>query len=605
MNSPENAQMSGTVAPHPPAEVATQRVEPSHSERIARIEQDQPLRRRIVQALSISSQTTSGLARGLGVRSESVSRLVTQLRKEGLLESIEVPGDGRRRLHDLTVAGEVELSRHLAYGAKPQPVPPSRQEAVEFLRSALTAAVEMRRRSNQLEEAESRLRVVLREARRLGESALVVDAIAALSATLRQNRKADEVGEYLDELETIAIGKSMHSGSAVAMPALALRQYELGRVRVVGVEELAKRANHLISAASLFEELAEAPQSGSSGRWKERHAWTLASLANNLRARSQFGSALSQTAAALKLFEELEDDYGRSRCLFQSGFCLRLLGEFEAAEARLTEAQALAKENSFERFQADSLMQIGEVLRCQGKMDEARGALEESRDRSLRMGLGVTQAFAHSALGAVAFHSGELHEAQSELRQAEEGFLVYEHRKGLALNSRRRAAVARLLTLEQSRRADLEGVEKLIEYALHHYQVLHSPAGETACEIERGRFRLMCQGEAPETVEALLRRLEEKTPERYLLELDPWVPRVLDSFAKATEHKALIGRAKEFLIDADRSLGELARKSVRAAAAIVGRRGDGVNGETRRALGPDEMGGEARQELDAIGPAVA
>jgi DNA-binding MarR family transcriptional regulator len=572
-----------------------------HAERIADLERSLPLRRRILQLLSNAPTTTRDLSTRLEVRAETVSRRVSKLREEDLVESAQVPDDGREWEHELTAAGEVELSRHLAYGTKPEPVQPSREAKVEFLRAALDAAVEMRRHSNQLDEAESRLQVVLREARKLGEGELVVEAIAELTITQRQNRREEEVTGLLEELETIASGTSMFSGSTLVLPALAHCQYALGKAEARGINELSKRADHLISSASLFEALATA-QSHSSQKWKEREAWSLAGLANNLRVRSQIdGSdgALEKTAAALRIFEELEDPYGRSHCLFQFGFCLRLLGDFEGAWVWLSEAQRLATEHSFERFQADSLMQIGEVLRCRGELDEARAALEESRDRSVCMGLGVTQAFAHSALGAVAFNKREYGEAQNELWHAEKKFERFGHRRGLALNSRRRAAVARLLWAE-TKRDDLERVELMVKLARANYEALHIPAGEIACEIERGRLRLMRDGEAPETVDALVELIDHKTSKRNLVELDPWVPRVLESFAEETENGGLIERARKFLADADHSLSELARRSVRRATEKLGRGDQPVVAGPARPHSADVMGGESRQELDAI-----
>jgi len=605
MDVPARTETPGTAARTPPRE-KSERVE-AFSKRIDRIERKEPLRRRILQVLSRSPESSSDLADRLEVSGEAISRHVSKLRSEGAIESVPVSGDGRRKLHELTVAGEVELSRHLAYGAKPQPDRPSREAAVEFLRSALDAAVEMRRQANQLDEAESRLEVVLRESRKLRESDLVLDALAELATTQRQNNRLEEVEEKLGELETIAMGKSLHSGSTLVVPAMAHRQYALGRARVGSSDELEQCANHLISASNIFRELGAAPQFRSSRKWKEREAWSIASLANNLRVRSDYAGALEQTAAALRIFEELDDPYGRSHSLFQFGFCQRLLGDFDGAWARLSEAQELAKAHSFERFQADSLMQIGEVLRCRGEMDEARAALEESRDRSVRMGLGVTEGFAHSALGAVAFHQQELREAQMEFVRAEQKFLHYQHATGLALNSRRRAAVARLLSLKESRGEDLGRVEELIQAALRHYQALHSPAGETACEIERGRLWILRDTDPSQSIDSLLELLEDSTAKtrRDLLELDPWVPRVLEEFAKETENRSLIERACDFVVSADRTLGELARKSVRRAAAIVGRGGEDL--PANRGLAPvaDEMGGEARQELKAAEPIAA
>ena len=162
-----------------------------------------------------------------------------------------------------------------------------------------------------------------------------------------------------------------------------------------------RRAKRLTSAATLYGQMAETPSYGSASEWRERQAWSIASLASNLRARSRLDRAMQEAACALRVFEDLENPYGRSHCYFQLGFCLRLLGDFDGAWIWLNEANALAAEHSFEPFRADAQMQLGEVLRCRGETEEARARLEESLARAENMGLSITQAFAQSALGAV------------------------------------------------------------------------------------------------------------------------------------------------------------------------------------------------------------
>jgi DNA-binding MarR family transcriptional regulator len=566
--------------------------------KIADEERAEPLRRRILQELSERMRTTRELASALDTRAESVSRIVSELRDDGLLESGRDPSDRRKRPHLLTARGEVELSRHYAYGQpRHEMTEPSYRQRVEFLYSALEEAVRMRRETNLLEDAASRMSVVLREARKIGDGGLVIEALSELATTLRQIPTEDsQIQSLLDELEEISLGKSALASPSLVMPAIAHREYALGRLGENRDSEGDRRARHLIGASNLYSQLAAAPYHLVPEKWREREGWGRLALARNLRARSEFEESLEEAAQALITFREIGDPYGWVNCHYVFGDCLRLLGDFDGAWEWLRDARVVAKEHSYHRFEAELLMQIGEVLRCRGRLDEAAETLEESRDRAETMGLQATRAFAHSALGAVAFHRRDQQRAQLELGRADQGFKRLQHGQGLALNSRRRAAAARRRFEEE--RVDVEGAERMIALARRYYQALGSPAGVAACEVEKGRLEIVSCGDASETVDVLLDLIENRTPEKNLLELDPWVPGVMSAFAEETGVDTFIERAVKLREAATRRLSERARLGVQRAAQLMGRT-DAPHGPA--SIGSptaDEMGGETRQVVD-------
>lgn len=562
--------------------------------RIGRLERTQPLRRRILEALFEAGGTPSALAEQLEAQLASVSRILKALLAESLVAFEPVPGDKRQRFYTLTEVGEVELSRHHSYGAAPTVVSPSDEERVRFLYSALDRAVVMRRQNNELEEAARRIRIVLRQAHKVEDGGLIVEANNELATTLRQNGEHDELEQPLDELEKIALGTSTYDSPVLAMPALAHREYALGRMGHAEKGEWRRSVNQLGAAASIYSQLAGAATHLPSGKWRERQAWSLVSQSGTLRAATRLEEALELAAEALAIFEEIEDPYGRSHCLFQFGFCLRLLGDFEGAWGWLNEAHKLAEEHSFERFQADSLMQIGEVLRCLHDFDGAREVLEESRERSVRMGLPLTQAFAHSCLGAVAFHQDRLQDARLELNRAQERFAGLDHRRGLALNSVREVSVSRLLFRESAE--PLENVERLAAIARGYCETPRSPAGIAAVDVAAGRLALLRKEAPAETIDHFWNLLENETPERELLELDPWIPRLLHEFAKEAEDKEFEQRSERLLATAQRRLRAAAKTGIERVAQLIGRNADC----TIEAPGApndfvDEMAGETRQ----------
>jgi DNA-binding MarR family transcriptional regulator len=573
------------------------------AERVQHLEQAEPLRARILERLVEQPSTPTELASFLGAHKESVSRILRILREEELVEVRRVVGDRRRRRYVLTPAGTVELSRHHAYGdPEAEQEQPSAAEGIAFLRSALAASVSVRRTGNELEEAAERQRRILREAEKERDGELIVEAKHELATTLRQAKQESMVEELLDDLDEIALGRGPYSGSELSLQAAAHRAYGLGRLREGEDPSPSQdRLEHLIAAASNYRDLADGSEPLHSIRWRERQGWSMISLAANLRAGTRVEEALSVADRALGLFEEIEDSYGRSHSLFLIGFCLRLLGDYDSAWFWLTEANALAEEHSYKRFQADSLLQIGEVLRCRGDLDSADEALEGAREQATRMGLQVIQAYAHSALGAVAFQRGEPLEAQLELNRAQEQFsgivnregLILRANEGLALNDRRLASVMRVLAKGEGGRekeAALRAAERRAKTAEKYYYTRRKPAGVAASQIEQDRLR-MIEGREPELVDELLALLGDphRERERGCLELDPWVPGLLRTYAVETGNAALTERSESLLQKAKRRLGEAAQQ-VRSrrpvgqpeAVAFHQDQADDMGGEPRR-----------------------
>ncbi len=569
------------------------------AERVRRLEQDQPLRPRILDALATESLTPTVLADRLGARKESVSRLLKTLRKEGLVEIHRVAGDRRQRRYALTVKGEVELRRHHAYGDPgPEPEQPGRDQATRFLHAALLHSVRIRRQDNDLAEAVDRQRKVLREARKIRDGELVLETMHELATTLRQQGEEAEVTALLDEFEEVALGRSEFADPSLPLQAMAHRSYALGRLRESEATGQASRANSLITALTHYCELAKGSPGESSQKWRERQAWSAYSLAASQRSASQLDDSVRTGTAALHLFEKIEDDYGRSHCLFLLGFCLRLLGDLDGASELFGDAHELASKGSYVRLQVDSLMQIGEVYRCRGQFDEAREALDESRKRASKLRLPVTEAFAYTALGAVAFDQYRWLEAQVELQRAEERFDQVHHWEGGALNSRRRSIAARFGFMEAAH-GNLKKARQLNDAAFERYFKMRRPAGVVACSIERDRLR-MCEGLAPKTIGDLVDLIDNKAPERSCLELDPWVPPLLVRFAEETEHEGLVSRAHQVLKSGEERLKESLRKAMKILGSEVS-----PHSQALPAAKTNEMGAETRELREESVPSYA
>lgn len=450
----------------------------------------------------------------------------------------------------------------------------------------------MRRRVNRLQDAVDRLRVILEQAERIGDAELALEALAELATTLRQDRQAAELKSLLRRLDEIVLGGA-GVGPELVLPAAAHLEYARGRLGDLGGVNVRSRADHLTSAVNLYDLLAQSADAVAPKRadWRERKAWGIVSLAGNLRRQSDFEGALRRAALAMKIFDELEDPYGRSHCFFTFGFCMRLLGDYDEAWACLDEAYKIADANSFQRVRADSLMQMGEVRRCQGHAEEARMLLNEALGEADSLGLLVTQAFAQSAMGAVDYQERRFGDAQGALEIAQELFERCKHVEGIALNARRQAIAARALA---DRGPGTRAVANLIRRAYTRYVQLHSPAGIAACEIEQGRLQMTRPRGQVAPVLKKLKKLLADNHKREILELDPWVPRVLRDFAGEVGDEQLQPRSEEILASARDKLADKAARGAKSVAEVIGHIQTEKDGkENVLAI---EMGGEARRD---------
>jgi DNA-binding MarR family transcriptional regulator len=595
LETTSDAEMAADEIAEDPAEARVRR----EREAVAELERDRPLglRRRLLDSLADAPSMPTELARGLHVSKESVSRKLRELRGAGLVEARKDLGDGRRLLYSLTAQGEAELSRHRAFGAvETPPSLPSDDEARQFLWSALGEAVAMRRQANRLEDAVDRFEAISVEARKIDADDIALEALAERATTLRQERQTTRVQQILRQLDQISLGVA-DVGPELVLPAAAHLEYARGRMGDLGREDIRGRAQHLTAAISLYGQLAQKAETPRAKAWSERRAWSVISLAGNLRKQSEFEAALKYAAVSMKLFAELDEPYGRSHCLFMFGFCLRLLGDFDKAWTCLDEAYGIADAHSFQRIRADALMQMGEVRRCQGQIEEARILLNDALDQADSLALLVTQAFAQSALGAVAYQDERFPEAESFLSVAQDLFEHCRHVEGVALNARRQATVARRLS-DEGTGPGIRVAGNLLRRARSRYARLHRPAGIVACEVEQGRLRMSGDQRRVGEVVAKLRTLLENRHQRAIVELDPWVPRVLDDFARDLGDDGLAADAGRVLDSAKARLADKAAEGVKSVSAAIGRissEKDGRGGGTAA-----EMGGETRRDASDL-----
>lgn len=558
----------------------------------AALAERQPLRAGVLERLARQPGTPKELTRDLDAASESVSRALAKLRGDGLVAATIPPSDGRIRLYRLTEKGEMELRRQRAFTE--QPAPPEPRDAEDdrrFRQESLRQAIGLRRRQNELAKSNQRMLSILRRAEETGDHALALDTLSELVTTLDQDERREEAENLLAAIKVISRG--MHTGydARQALPAAAHYHYALGRLATD--QSLRERASYLNTAIRLYGELLEDPPYESAVGWRERRAWANFGMAQNLHGQSFFAASLRLAVGTLEEFSDIDSSYGRAQCLYLIGFCLRLLGRFEDALSWLGDAHEVASEGGFERLLADVQLQRGEVHRCRDERDLSRQCLVEASERSQHLKLAVVDAFCHSALGALSYREELWGEAAVAFTKAHECFSCTKHIEGSALNARRQATLARR-TAESERSGDLSAAEGLIEYAIGTYKTLRSPAGLLACEVERGWVQLLRKRGIDSTLKTLTCGLEDSET-RLLLELDPWVPTVLNTFALFVEDSDLVERSTRLLAASGSRLDELALPAKRPdlAPAVLADVVPSVMGKEIA-----EMGGEARQEVE-------
>jgi DNA-binding MarR family transcriptional regulator len=577
----------------------------SERREVAAVERKEPLRRRLLQALGNAPETSGALAEIVDAAKPSVSRKLTEMRAAGLVTVEKDEDDGRLSRYSLTTEGRSELGRHIAFGtAEKAPPPPDRDEIVEFLREALAGAVEMRRRANKLQDAIDRLEQIRNQAEEVGATDVALEALAELATTQRQDRQRKPLERSLATLDEVAQGRE--SAPELVFPAIAHLEYERGRAGELSEEDVGTMARHLTAAISLFGQLTEDRPNADTRPWRARRAWSVVSLAGNLRRQSMYEEALRHAASALRMFEELDDEYGRSQCWFLFGFCLRLLRRFDEAWSCLEHAHSIAANpaNSFERARASCLMQMGDVRRCQGSHEEARELLGDVIQLADNMDLPVTRAFATSAMGAVEFQEKDLTQAQETLRFAQKIFDRCGHREGVALNARRQVTVARRLS-EAHTKPNAGEVKALIALAKATYEEMGSPAGIASCEIERGWMRIFSPscGKLEPVVNRLNKMLVPNSRQWESLVHDAWVPQVLNTFAKEAENEDLAREAKKLNSMAKRELEAKAEQGVESISTVAGR--FKTTSEGRLSASVAEMGGESSREEEPLAMAPA
>lgn len=451
---------------------------------------------------SAPSQLADTLARSTTV----VSRVLTTLLAAGLVEFTTDPDDKRVRHYSLTSA--VPTDGDVA--------PPSAtEEERHYLGLVVAAAVRARRRKNDLAYAVDRLQRVLTQASESKSDGVALLARRELMATLRQAGRVDEIPPHLAALERIAAGDILFEPHLVA-PATGCLDYELGRQDSLPTRE---RIEYLTAAATAFRRCAHLREAHD---WSPREGWALLARAELCRKQTEFGVAVEDAKRAEAIFVAYDDTYSAAEAARIQGFCQRLRGNFAEAIAVLERAAASA--GSADRCRADVLLQLGDALRCTGDLPRASALLTEAADLARALKRDRTLGFCLTALGAVTYAEGNLDDAWRLTTDAEP-FLA-SSAPGRALNSRRRAVVARDLAVDGAR-VKLRESTALFEESMARYRDLRSPAGIAACCVGLGKA-----GRAP--VDDLV-DVASSGAGRLLLPMDPWVPSLVKRWADESD----------------------------------------------------------------------
>lgn len=517
-----------------------------------------PLRKQILDELAKESDLTpTEIAFRLDTAPSVISRLLGILKRGGLITEKADPHDGRRRLYRLAEGTTVtELCD------EDVPKPSNHEMVEEYIDLTFEAALRARRQRNDLDYAEDRLRRVLKAAEDLPSPPFQLKARSELLVTLRQARDtarnaATERGKTVEEREKTAAdhqrlseaytaelrrieaygeGREGATANDLVLPATGCLLYERGRS---SNEQLQDRLDHLAGAALVFERYEEVSQSK---YWGSRKGWALLARGEIFRNLTEYDRALPFAKAASECFDDYYQQYGNAEAHRLVGFCHRLLGNFDEAIAVLKIALKLAVEVNSARCRADVLYLLGETYRCNGALDAALGYLEEAQELAESLERERSLGFTLSALSATRFDSGDLGKAAELSKDASKHLET--SKGGLALNTRRRAVIAR----DQ----DNDDCVALFADATKRYEELRSPAGQAACLVGLGKHlqRHPDRNTGDSSTTTVVQDLGTICREDAALDhirSDPWVPKLIGSWHKDFEINRELGEIVEWI----------------------------------------------------------
>lgn len=438
-----------------------------------RDDESQPLRRRVLEALSIGPARTSELADRFGSPSSSVSRVLTLLHSEGLVtiaeEAVVAASDGRARTYELTAQGEGVLHRTRANRPVLEPLDADskRSAAVELARAYLDRAAAHRRRGD-LKSSIPLAEKAKTLATSVGATELAIEAEGDLIATLRQVGGKSSRGEATARAEAMRRTR-LKSNPGQARFAQARGLYELGRLAFHDSPPNRERAEDLIKRARDIY-LAETDLPPAMSR---RLAWCHYSLASIYRDQWRVFQAVEAAFLAEELFDDVDDTFGEASTAVLLSECRRLARDYAGASNDADRAIEISEKHGYERCKAIGYLQHGEIARCLGNGDEAELYLAKSIEMLEPLGLKGSLAFAYASYGALAFDRGNYDRAINLLATARK-LAGSAHPETRALSLRRMGAAFR----ERNGDGDMADARRFFNEARRIYSdQLRSPVG--------------------------------------------------------------------------------------------------------------------------------
>ncbi|WP_237572877.1 MarR family transcriptional regulator [Mycolicibacterium lacusdiani] len=459
------------------------------------------------------NSTPSQIAATLDRSTTVVSRILANLLQAQLVTFEQNPDDGRVRNYRLASVEKVFNGGEVAS-------PSEVEEQRQYLGLVIAAAVRARRRGNDQAYAIDRLSRVLEQASAAEFNDLALVARRELVTTLRQHGDGvNDILPHLEALSRIATGKTPVEPDLVA-PATACLDYELGCRDSLPERD---RIEHLTAAATIFRRCRDMDGTHD---WAPREGWARLAIAALWRQQTEFGVALDEAELAESIFTVYDDTYGRAEATRIQGFCQRLRGNFADAIAILERALLYAADCSAETCRADVLLQLGDALRCTGAYKRSAEVLNEAVELAEALKRPRTLGFSLTALSAVNFAADDLDQAWKLAARAHPH--MASTRPGLALNTRRRAVIARELGTAGDAARSAESVE-LFHESMQQYVDLQSPAGIAACWVGMGKLAKDVDQPA-EAIRGLFEVASSKAG-RLLLPIDPWIPSLMSNWA--------------------------------------------------------------------------
>lgn len=181
--------------------------------------------------------------------------------------------------------------------------------------------------------------------------------------------------------------------------------------------------------------------------------------------RGEFDLALTLLTEAVALCRSIDDQEGLVLTLLQCGDCQTKLGNLDAAETALREAETVANNNSWRSKRADVQVLLGLILCEKGKPNEAEPVFRAALAEFEQLGIELEVAHQHMNLGRVAYQNNNPAEARACLERAQTLYVRFGDQTHAMFALHNLGVVAHQMgDFEGQKRYQRESLQKAVDY---------------------------------------------------------------------------------------------------------------------------------------------